>query len=76
MQPSTVKNDPLNQKCCGKLFPVLSNKIVSTDPLKETIKIVTKLLLLEILMLLFLKMWRRVNIKIQNSTIMAITVMK
>ena len=50
--------------------------IVSTDPLKETIKRIVKTFLLEILILLFLKMWRRVNIKIQNSTIMAITVIK
>ena len=49
---------------------------MSEDPLKETIKIMTKLLLLEALILLFLKHGREWISKIQNLTIMAITFMK
>ena len=48
---------------------------MSTDPLKETIRIV-KTLLLEILILLFLKYGGEWILKIQNSMIMAITVIK
>ena len=56
IQPSTVKNELLNHKHCGKWFPVLKNTIVSTDPLKETIEIIiVGVLLSEILILLFLK---------------------
>ena len=51
---------------------------MSTDPLKETIKIiVTKLLLLEALILLFLKCGGEWILKLKkNSTIIEITVMK
>ena len=50
---------------------------MSTDPLKKTIKIIiVKTLLLKILILLFLKHGGEWISKIQNSTIMAITVMK
>ena len=48
---------------------------MSTDPLKETIRIV-KTFLLEILILLFLKHGGEWILTIQNSTIIAITVMK
>ena len=57
--------------------PVLENTIVSTDPLKEyNNNNSNKSTSLGNLHTVILKMWRRVNIKIQNSTIMVITVMK
>ena len=49
---------------------------MSTDPLKETIERIMKTTLFENSHTVIHKMWRRVNIKIQNSTIMAITDMK
>ena len=47
-----MKNKLLNHKHCGKWFPDLKNTVVSTDPLKETIKmIMVGVLLLKILIL-------------------------
>ena len=43
------------------------NTIVSTDPLRETIKIMTKLLILEILILLFLKHGGEWILKFNNN---------
>ena len=47
---------------------------MSTDPLKETIN--SENISFGNSHTVILKTWRRVNIKIQNSTIMVITVMK
>ena len=47
-----------------------------TDPLKETIEKIMKTILFGNSHTVILKTWRRVNVKIQNSTIMVITVMK
>ena len=56
---------------------VLKNTIVSTDPLKEYNKNNSnKSTSFENSHSVILKMWRRVNTKIQNSTITVITVMK
>ena len=49
---------------------------MSTDPLKETLERIMKTILFGNSHTVILKMQRRVNIKIQNSTIMVITVMK
>ena len=49
---------------------------MSTDPLNETMKIMIKLLLLETLILLFLKSREEWILKFENSTIIVITVMK
>ena len=49
---------------------------MSTDPLKETIERIVKTSLLKTLILLFLKCGGEWILKIQNSTIMVITVMK
>ena len=55
----------------------MKNTIVSTDPLKEYDKNNSdNSTSFENSHTVILKMWRRVNIKIQNSTIMVITVMK
>ena len=50
--------------------------IVSTDPLKGNNKNSDKNTSFRNSHTVILKMWRRVNIKIKNSTIMAVTVMK
>ena len=72
-----MKNELLNHKHCGKWFPVLKNTIVSTDPLKEYNRNNSdKSTSFENSHTVILKMQRRVNIKIQNLTIMVITVMK
>ena len=47
---------------------------MSTDPLKERIERIVKTFLLEFLILLFLKCGVEWILKIQNSTIMAITI--
>ena len=61
----------------AKWFPVLKNTIVSTDPLKEYNKNNSdKSTSFENSHTVILKMQRRVNIKIQNLKITAITVMK
>ena len=49
---------------------------MSTDPLKRNNKNNNKTSSFRNSQTVILKTWRRVNIKIQNSTIMAITVMK
>ena len=49
---------------------------MSSDPLKETIKGIAETSLLETLILLFLKSGGEWILKIQNSTIMVITVIK
>ena len=47
---------------------------MSTDPLKETIKGIVKNISFRNSHPVILKSWKRVNVKIQNSTIMVITV--
>ena len=63
----TVKNELLNHRHCGKLFLVLKNTIVSTDPLKEYSKNNSdKSTSFENFHTVILKTWRRVNIKISK----------
>ena len=49
---------------------------MSTDPLKETIEKIMKTILFGNSHTVILKTRRKVNVNIQNSTIMVITVMK
>ena len=75
-KPSTVKNDLLNHKHCGKMISCFVKHYCVHRSTKRNNKKNSENISFGNSHTVILKTWRRVNIRIQNLTIMAITVVK